>query len=876
MRFHVVSHTHWDREWHKTFEQYLVRLVQMMDNLIELLEKREEYKSFMLDGQTSVIEDYLEVRPENRDRLKKLIEKGRIIVGPWYIQPDEFIPSGEALIRNILIGMSIANEFGGSMKIGYLPDSFGQSAQIPQILRGFNIVDVVIWRGISDEDTNSREFWWEAPDGSKVMAHYLPLGYENAKWLTLSGERNDEVVKENICKQKSITDTDEILLLCGYDQRPAKPDLPEIVESLNRDYPEDEFFISNLEDYVKEVRKTCNNIPILSGEFRKGKHMRVHMSIAGTRLDIKKLNHQTEAYYEKYLEPICSLSHILGYHYDNSLINRGWKYIIQNQAHDSIGNVCTDATHKEMEVRYMKALQLGQPMLEDAIENIVKNIEYKVEDAKPLVVFNTLLTPRKSIVFADILFNTNRFGLIDNNGNNIPYQIIEEEVVNLNDYAIESHFVGKNKEQKMYKLKIAFEAELDGIGFKTYYIREDIKNTLLKDPIIYDDLRLENEYIIVKVTEKGTLVVTDKETNETFEELLLIEERGNGGDEYDYSPPVNDRIYYSTAGNFESLEVISNGPIYGKIRVNLKFNWPKFTNQEKRSDELESCRVSHEIILTKGSKRIDVSTKIDNRVYNHRIRALFPTRLNTKTHISDQQFGVLKRNNMFEGHEDWIDENWQEKYYPIYPQQKFVDVMDDKIGFAVLNKGLPQYEILNGSEPTIALTLLSGIDYMGKRDLVNRPGRRSGLHIPTPDSNMIGKYEMEYAILPHKVDQPVHNISEDYNYGMFAVEGDREKEKSILADEFYLIKIDNSLIGTSAIKKCEDSDDLILRIFNSSNEPVYDINVYLNNDYVEDVSIIDFSEKELEKEGKIIYDRNMVIKSMNPNEIITLKICLKR
>ncbi|MFZ5951278.1 MAG: glycoside hydrolase, partial [Candidatus Rifleibacteriota bacterium] len=135
----VISHTHWDRAWYLPFQAYRLRLVRMIDDLLELLESDDSFKCFTLDGQTVLLEDYLEIRPQNLVRLQKLVQASRLFIGPWYTLPDLFIPCGESVIRNLQLGLNIAREFGEPMKIGYLPDPFGHFAQLPQILQGFDI-----------------------------------------------------------------------------------------------------------------------------------------------------------------------------------------------------------------------------------------------------------------------------------------------------------------------------------------------------------------------------------------------------------------------------------------------------------------------------------------------------------------------------------------------------------------------------------------------------------------------------------------------------------------------------------------------------------------------------------------------------------------
>ena len=162
---HLISHTHWDREWYLTREQFRLRLIDLVDRVLEMLRADSGYAYFHLDGQTIVLEDYLELHPENADEIRGLIRSGRLLVGPWYVMPDEFLVSGESLVRNLALGHRIARAFGGSMPVGYLPDLFGHVGQMPQILRQFGLDNAILWRGFGGPPA---EYWWESPDGSRV------------------------------------------------------------------------------------------------------------------------------------------------------------------------------------------------------------------------------------------------------------------------------------------------------------------------------------------------------------------------------------------------------------------------------------------------------------------------------------------------------------------------------------------------------------------------------------------------------------------------------------------------------------------------------------------------------------------------------------
>ncbi len=178
---HIVPHTHWDREWYSPFQRYRMRLVHLMDKLLEILEHDPDYRVFTLDGQAIPILDYLEIRPEKEDLIRTLVRDKRLLIGPWYILPDEFLVSGEGHVRNLMVGHRIAEDYGFVPKMGYIPDTFGHISQLPQIFRGFGIDTAVHWRGMSRPGLKS-ELWWDAPDGSRVLLNHLLsfAGYSNA------------------------------------------------------------------------------------------------------------------------------------------------------------------------------------------------------------------------------------------------------------------------------------------------------------------------------------------------------------------------------------------------------------------------------------------------------------------------------------------------------------------------------------------------------------------------------------------------------------------------------------------------------------------------------------------------------------------------
>jgi len=252
----VISHTHWDPEWYSTFEEYRMRLVELMDKLLDILENIPEYHSFMFDGQMSPLESYLELFPENRERIKKLVKSGKLLVGPWFVLPDEYMIGPEAHIRNLLLGTRIAEAYGEVMRVGYLPDMAGHISQMPQILKGFDIESFVGWRGIAGyPDTAKTEFIWKGPDGTEILAIHLPWGYCNGAFLFDETEFTFKKIQELKKRQKDRNATCFMLLMNGCDHEEPHSLLPRIMKEIKDKNPDFNIEHTNILEYITEITK---------------------------------------------------------------------------------------------------------------------------------------------------------------------------------------------------------------------------------------------------------------------------------------------------------------------------------------------------------------------------------------------------------------------------------------------------------------------------------------------------------------------------------------------------------------------------------------------------------------------------------------------
>src|SRR5438874_1941428 len=310
----VVSHTHWDREWYLAYQSFRVRLVGLFDELIELFDSDPGYKHFMLDGHTIPLEDYLEIRPERFDDLERLVKDGKLLIGPWYIIPDEFLPGGEALIRNFLRGHRVARMFGEPMRVGYIPDPFGQIAHMPAILRGFGLEYATMWRG-ADSSLKTTEFFWRAPDGSEVLTIHTPLGYGAAS--TLPGKRKALMARVQTLRDalEPLATTPYILLMNGSDHLPPQPELPAVLDAANEQIDDAFLKHSSLPEVFDAVSACIGDKtaewPRHVGEFRSGERAHLLPGVLSARMWIKQLNQECEDLLAHWAEPFATWAEAL-------------------------------------------------------------------------------------------------------------------------------------------------------------------------------------------------------------------------------------------------------------------------------------------------------------------------------------------------------------------------------------------------------------------------------------------------------------------------------------------------------------------------------------------------------------------------------------
>ena len=456
----VVSHTHWDREWYLPFQRFRAMLVETVDRLLEIMASVPGYRYFTLDGQTIVLEDYLEVRPEREAELRALIQEGRILIGPWYVMPDEFLVSAESLVRNLLHGQRTASRFGPVMKIGYLPDPFGHIAQMPQILQGFGIDSAVLWRGVGG-DLRQNEALWTALDGSSVLLEYLPRGYANAAALPSDLGTLLERLSMIRSELEPGATTPYLLLMNGDDHVPAQPEIPEIVASANRALKDAEMVHGTLPMMLEAVRQHARaegtEWPTIRGELRSSERAHILAGVLSSRIDIKQRNFRCQTLLERWAEPFScfagGMRHMSGYRRGEeadriarespSLLRLAWRYLLMNQPHDSICGCSVDQVHQEMHLRYDWCEQVAEPLVARATALLADSTDTESfllggDGVGAVAVFNSESGPRTDYVqgTVPIPLATDELALVDSDGRAAPFRVLRSRETELASVSI--------------------------------------------------------------------------------------------------------------------------------------------------------------------------------------------------------------------------------------------------------------------------------------------------------------------------------------------------------------------------------------------------------------------------------------------------------
>ncbi len=798
---HIIPHSHWDREWYLPFEKHRIRLIDLFDNLIHVMEENEDYTYYHMDGQYIVIEDYLEIRPQMRDRLMKLIHAGRIQVGPWYILQDEYLTSGEANVRNMLYGIRFCREIGADpVHSGYFPDSFGNVSQAPQIVRGFGFDNAIFGRGVNDVGADNEvvkqngvtksEILWRSPDGSEVIGVMFANWYHNAMELPTDPDALRERLKHIVASTSRFATTDHLLGMNGCDHQPIQMDLHKAIKLANE--VQDEVIVkqSNFADYIAEIRKNKDNLAVFEGEIAgqltSGHHLLINT--ASARVDIKQDNHDVQHLLERVAEPLSVIAMLEGGKYKQDFFTYAWKVLMQNHPHDSICSCSCDEIYEEMKTRFAKSIACTEQLRDGSLDYLATAIDTsKAQGDKAIVVLS--LEPNASTVTvkANVDFDksddVSEIAIFDENGNEVPAKI--KLIKNQFTYTLPDDRFRQPK--YVTRFEVEMQINTHGIGYRVFSVKKQAAT--VKTAVTYTDRTMENEYLFVKFNDNGTVDVTEKKSGRVYAGQNLFEDTQDRGNLYNYIQAAGD-VAITTKDSVADISLYEVTP----YSVTFKAVVPMAIDAD----------ITTYVTLSDGIARVDFKTEITNRAEDHRIRALFETNIDTKTVLAEGQFDLVRRD--IQPAFTWKN--------PCNAQrdQAFVTLESENgtDALMVANRGLCEYEVLRDGHNTLAITLLRCIGQIGDWGV-----------FPTPLGQKKGTWTLEYSMVPYETSKKAEAYGLGYVFaGPAALAIGTDKHEGKLSATSDYIRFNNESIRMSAFKKAEYSNNAILRLFNTDEKTV--------------------------------------------------------
>ncbi|MCD6307890.1 MAG: glycoside hydrolase family 38, partial [Candidatus Latescibacteria bacterium] len=675
---YYVASTHWDREWYDSFQGFRMRLVSLLDELFDAMGEDPPFRSFVMDGQVIPILDYLEIRPEMEGTVRAFVESGRLKLGPWYVLPDEWLVSGESLVRNLQTGMRVAESFGApSSRAGFVCDMFGHTGQMPQIFHQLGITGALVWRGL-----NGREHGgllnWKAPDGSVVPGYrfgktgYCTYAIEVRKARDMNAPFIlDEAVERLVgfvLSQAKRSPEGPLLLFDGGDHLGIEPGTVALIERANERLKDSGVAIvhGDLDMFLEELavnRETIEKTVI--GELREtgrdplsDDEQWLIPGVLSSRIRLKQMNAACEDELCLWAEPFSAFAVEIGADDPAGFLDTAWRHLLENHPHDSMCGCSIDQVHRDMVFRFDQSLGISSRVGESALRTIARAAA--PPDRKPgtlvVAVFNPTSSTVDEPVDIDIPLPSDRpeifreffgyedifsFRLTTPGGGEVPFQLNGQRRNRKGFRAPRRKFPVPDDRRVA---EITARLTIPPFGYTTLLVEPAVGPVRHSGSMTVSHRSIENDSLKMTVEANGTVTLTDKESGKTYGGLLTFEERADIGDGWYHGLAVND-VIYTNAASHADVALVSNGIGKATLRISTVMNVPgefDFTAMERSGDTLP-LRIVSEVTLRSNTRRVEVATTIDNIVRDHRIRALFPTSLEGDSYLSDSAFDVVER-----------------------------------------------------------------------------------------------------------------------------------------------------------------------------------------------------------------------------------------
>jgi hypothetical protein len=877
---HFISNTHWDREWRYSAQRTRYMLVSLLDMLFDIFEKEPNFKYFHMDSQTLPIQDYMEACPEKEPLVQKYVRAGKLIIGPWFCLPDEFMVGGEALIRNLLLGHKIARRFGSVGKTGYSPFSWGQISQMPQIYQGFGIDVASFYRGINPLVAPQSEWIWEGPDGTQIIASRLGVrprynvwyilqrpAYwneqdENNRWMSwkrgfglfrfIDSMKSDldyqyahppfryfeanvpSRAQQALREQDKDWTTPHRFWSAGHDS--SCPDIREVrlIEDSSRALAgtADVYHstIKAWQDGLRAHRKA--DWPVLRGEMRhsqtKGGAAGLFGWVISSRMRIKQENFKIERLITSYAEPLSVFASLLGAPSQQNFVDMAYNWLLQNQGHDTIAGCGRDITAEDAMYRFRQSQEIGDCILERAMIDITGSIDLSSWSAEDMaiVVYNPAPFLRSEVVTAvvelPLEWECKSFELVDEQGVVLPMQIVK--VASPFYHVVQSpNDVANMFPSVRFEVRVEFK-NVPGFGYRTLRVKP-LKEICPSHPksMVTGPQTIENEYLAVTLRSNGTLSIRDKINGRCYEGLGYFKDSGEVGNPWQHTSPMEDSVF-TTLNTSAEITLVRNGNLEASFHARLDWCLPvgRTADDTSRSPHFKRYPIATTVTLRAGQPWIEVVTEVDNTVEDHYLQICFPTSIQSDRIMVQGQFDVLERPIAPPDYSLYTEIPMTE-----HPMNSFIDLSDGRDGLAILNEGLKAYEAQGDIDNTVCLTLIRGypLRICVTQEMTDYSQTDKG-------SQSLGKHRFRYAILPHNgdwVEGKVWQASERFNLEFQACQigptlhGTEPREKSFL-------EVLPEGLHVSAVKRSEQGDGYVVRIFNPLEKTLLG-RIRLNNGY---------------------------------------------
>lgn len=836
-KFALISHTHWDREWYKPFEAFRLKLVRLIDEVFAILEQEKEY-IFHLDAQTVVLEDYLAMRPEKESLLKKYISSGNIIVGPWYLQNDFYLTSGEATVRNLLTGTRLARSFGKCSKVGYMPDQFGIVSSMPQILRGFQINSAIFGRGFMEyslengklkRKLRAPEFIWKSKDGSEVLGVFLQRWYNNAQRLPEDKQELQKLLIEN-CAAYAESKVSIIPLMNGVDHLFPQSNVLQIIRSFESIA---EIKQTDLDSYVNELYEFKQNNAFsfdeYEGALNRGTDYEILKGCWSSRIYLKQVNIRAQDLLENQLEPLYAYLELCGLHgiYPAGELAFIWKSLLKLHPHDNICGCSVDAVHRHMEDSFEKIEECGAELLSRGLE-VLASHSYQGENAEDYLIcaFNPTEEDASGVFETDLCVPVCEkhcsLVIVDQRGKEIPFEIVSRKKQIIGTYS-DLNLPVMSPVCK-YRLRILTE-KIEPYASKMFMVRLSEKKTSQIAACSAFTDKIENEYY--KIGWDSALYIIDKGTKVRLDVPIFIEDSADCGSSYVYRKDNSVPLVFKDC----SFLVRENSLLQKSAELEFYCECPKkyVFSKRMRSEKKVKIKVTLRLTLRAASDVICIEYFFENKACDHRLRFAIKAGLENGIVISDEPFAFSERHSM---------EHCIVSDSDVHFNSTFISIQKD-YAVEIYTEGQHEFEYRNGN---ILLTALRATGAITRDEITFKTGGTDWL---VPDNQLLRKIQGRFGLrISAKTEASgsyrrakqfrtgilSRSIALDpkkYLHGSAAVQASasggiylsKDPFRGVLIPHTSFIKWNNRNITVTAFKKREEGTEILIRLFNCSHFP---------------------------------------------------------